>query len=66
MSVATAVECQTRTLRRRSLDHLVGAREQHGWQVEADCLGSDQVEDHIELGCRMRAAAQPGNERPPG
>jgi hypothetical protein len=32
------------------LDHLIGAAEKHGWQVEADCLSSDQVEDHFELG----------------
>src|ERR1700751_5449510 len=33
-----------------SFDHLVGAAEQRRGHVEADCLSSDQVEDHFELG----------------
>src|SRR6516162_5376896 len=32
-----------------SLDDLVGAREQHGWNGDTDRLGSDQIYNEIEL-----------------
>jgi hypothetical protein len=35
---------------RNSFDHLVGAREQHGRNFEAERLGRLQVDDELELG----------------
>src|SRR5262249_43611250 len=37
-------------LSRVSLDHLVGAREQRRWHVDAEDLSSRQIDDEIELG----------------
>jgi hypothetical protein len=33
-----------------SLDHLVGAREQRDWRVEAQRLGSLEIDDQLEFG----------------
>ena len=49
---------------RSSLDHLVGAGEQHRWNIEAERLRRAQIYDEIEIwsaarpGCRPASPAQ--------
>jgi hypothetical protein len=54
MDNASVAQCQKPTCavqqRQPLFDHLVGAREQHRWHVDADRLGGLEVDDGLELG----------------